>query len=72
MYLFQNDLNELAKKCKYTDGSNIDNKLFYKEMVDWKKKFKEAQEMDEPAPPVSEYIATCFYKLLILCVAHFW
>lgn len=41
----------------------IDNKLFYKEMVDWKKKFKEAQEMDEPAPPVSEYIAMCFFHI---------
>lgn len=41
----------------------IDNKMFYKEMVDWKKKYKEAQEMDEPAPPVSEYIATCFFHI---------
>lgn len=41
----------------------VDNKLFYKEMVEWKKKFKESQEMDEPAPPVSEYIATCFYHI---------
>jgi hypothetical protein len=47
-----------AKKEHY-----IDNKLFYKEMVEWKKKYKEAQEMDEPAPPVSEYIAMCFFNI---------
>ena len=59
-------------KSKKTDDSvvekvskehYVDNKLFYKEMLDWKKKYKESQEMDEPAPPVSEYIALCFYNI---------
>jgi hypothetical protein len=56
------DKNE-TKKPKKEKEHYVDNKLFYKEMVDWKKKYKEAQEMDEPVPPVSEYIATCFFHI---------
>lgn len=53
---------ETKPKAK-TKEHYVDNKLFYKEMVEWKKKYKESQEMDEPAPPVSEYIATCFFHI---------
>ena len=51
------------EKIKKQKEHYVDNKLFYKEMVDWKKKYKESQEMDEPPPPVTEYIATCFFHI---------
>lgn len=51
------------KPAKKSKEHYVDNKLFYKEMVEWKKKYKESQEMDEPAPPVSEYIAMCFFHI---------
>lgn len=41
----------------------IDNKKFYSEMVDWKKQVKEAREMGDPLPPVTEYIGRCFLEI---------
>jgi len=55
--------NKNAVIEKISKDHYVDNKLFYKEMVEWKKKYKESQEMDEPSPPVSEYIALCFYNI---------
>lgn len=41
----------------------VDNKLFFQEMVKWKKTCKEAMEMDEPVPPVTDYIGLCFFNI---------
>jgi len=41
----------------------IDNKQFYAAMIEWKEKIKEAENTDEPTPPVSEYIGKCFIDI---------
>lgn len=41
----------------------IDNQKFYDEMIQWKKSIKEAEETDEPKPPISDYIARCFLQI---------
>lgn len=41
----------------------IDNKKFYAEMVIWKKKVKEAENSDDPRPPITEYIGECIMKI---------
>jgi hypothetical protein len=41
----------------------IDNKLFYKEMVAWKKLVKAAENSDDPRPPVTHYIGECIMKI---------
>ena len=38
----------------------VDNQKFFDEMCKWKKLVIEAEEMDEPRPPVTEYIGSCF------------
>ena len=38
----------------------IDNKLFYSEMIEWKNQVKSAEEIDDPKPPVTQYIGECF------------
>ncbi len=41
----------------------VDNKKFFNEMVIWKKAVKEAEETEEPRPPVTEYIGRCFLEI---------
>ena len=41
----------------------IDNKEFYQAMIEWKKLVIEAEESDEPRPPVTEYIGKCFLDI---------
>ena len=41
----------------------IDNKKFYEEMLEWKKRVKEAEESDDPKPPITDYIARCFLEI---------
>ena len=41
----------------------VDNEKFYQEMIEWKKVVKEAEDMGEPKPPVTEYIGTCFLEI---------
>ena len=43
-----------------SDSHYIDNKHFFAEMVKWKEQVKDAQETDDPKPPVTEYIGECF------------
>lgn len=50
-------------KIKVKKEHYVDNKLFCKEMIEWKKKFKGCKERNESAPPVSEYIASCFVNI---------
>ena len=49
------------KKTK--DNHYVDNNKFFDEMCKWKKQVIEAEEMDEPRPPVTEYIGTCFMEI---------
>ena len=60
--LTQEELNDIVKPKK-NKNHYIDNKLFFQEMVDWKKKVNEAQEQGDPVPPVSDYIGMCFYEI---------
>ena len=41
----------------------IDNKKFYSEMVEWKKQVKEAREVEDALPPITEYIGRCFLEI---------
>jgi hypothetical protein len=41
----------------------IDNKLFYSEMVEWKKLCVEAENSDEERPPITNYIGECFMNI---------
>jgi len=41
----------------------IDNKEFYQAMIEWKQLVIEAEESDEPRPPVTEYIGKCFLDI---------
>ena len=41
----------------------VDNKLFYIDMVEWKKLCKEAEESDEKRPPITNYIGECFMNI---------
>ena len=49
---------KLAPKPHY-----VDNKEFFKCMVEWKKIVIEADSCDEPRPPVTDYIGECFLKI---------
>ena len=41
----------------------VDNKVFHQAMIDWKEECREAEEMGEPKPRVTEYIGECFLKI---------
>ena len=41
----------------------VDNKEFFKCMVEWKKEIVEADSCDESRPPVTDYIGECFLKI---------
>ena len=60
--LTQEELNDIVKPKK-NKNHYIDNKLFFQEMVNWKKKVNEAQEQGDSVPPVSDYIGMCFYEI---------
>ena len=38
----------------------VDNKKFFAEIVAWKELVKEAEDLDDPKPQVTEYIGECF------------
>jgi len=55
----------------------VDNKVFHQAMIDWKEECREAEEMGESKPRVTEYIGECFLKIangyridLILLTIH--
>lgn len=60
--LTQEELNDIVKPKK-NKNHYIDNKKFFQEMVEWKKKVNEAHEQGDPTPPVSDYIGLCFYEI---------
>jgi hypothetical protein len=41
----------------------VDNKVFHQAMIDWKEECREAEEMGESKPRVTEYIGDCFLKI---------
>jgi len=41
----------------------IDNKLFYQEMIKWKKEWNKAKKAELPLPPVTDYIGRCFLAI---------
>ena len=41
----------------------IDNKEFFVAMSEWKVRVIEAEEQDDPKPPVTDYIGECFLKI---------
>jgi len=51
----------MAKKEKGTHYVN--NAEFLEAMKEWKNKCKEAEELGDPQPPVSNYIGECFLKI---------
>lgn len=54
---------EKPAKVKKVKAHYIDNKKFYSEMVEWKKQVKEAREVEDTIPPVTEYIGRCFLEI---------
>jgi hypothetical protein len=46
-----------------SDSHYIDNKVFYAEMVKWKKEWKKAKKANLPLPPVTDYIGRCFLAI---------
>jgi DNA-directed RNA polymerase specialized sigma24 family protein len=49
---------ETEKKKNY-----IDNNMFLIAMNEWKKSLKDAKKKSLPTPPVTDYIAKCFYEI---------
>ena len=41
----------------------VDNKEFFRAMVEWKKLVIEAENSDDGRPPITEYIGECFFKI---------
>jgi len=48
---------------KDKSGHYIDNKVFYDEMVKWKKAIRKAERSGEKPPPVTDYIGRCFLTI---------
>lgn len=46
-----------------TSGHYIDNKVFFDEMVKWKKEISKAKRNGEKPPPVTDYIGRCFMSI---------
>lgn len=46
-----------------SDSHYIDNKVFYAEMVKWKKEWNKAKKANLPLPPVTDYIGRCFLAI---------
>lgn len=44
-------------------GHYIDNKVFYEEMVKWKKEWNKAKKSGTSLPPVTDYIGRCFLAI---------
>ena len=51
----------MAKKQK--GAHYVNNAEFLEAMKEWKGKCKEAEELGDPQPPVSNYIGECFLKI---------
>ena len=56
------EIKEIPVKPPKIKSHYIDNKKFYEEMVKWKEQVKEAREVGDTIPPVSEYTGTASHK----------
>ena len=60
----ESELQKILVKPKKAEKTHyIDNKKFYAEIVKWKIMINEAREVDDPVPPVTEYIGICFMEI---------
>ena len=60
----ESELQKIMVKPKKAEKTHyIDNKKFYAEIVKWKIMINEAREVDDPVPPVTEYIGICFMEI---------
>lgn len=50
-------------KKKKVKNDYIDNKVFFEAMKEWKHRVNEAEDQDEPKPPVTDYIGQCFLDI---------
>jgi hypothetical protein len=57
----ENNIKQIKKET--TDEHYINNKEFLEEIIKWKKAIREAEESDDPKPPISDYIGNCFLKI---------
>ena len=53
----------MAKKPKKKGVHYVDNKKFLEAMKDWREECREAEEIGEEKPRVSNYIGECFLKI---------
>ena len=53
----------MARKPKKKGVHYVDNKKFLEAMKEWKEECREAEEMGEEKPRVSNYIGECFLKI---------
>jgi len=53
----------VSKKKKKRSNDYIDNKEFFRAMVDWKKIVINNEDSVESRPPVTNYIGECFMKI---------
>ena len=53
----------MARKPKKKGVHYVDNKKFLEAMKDWKEECREAEEIGEEKPRVSNYIGECFLKI---------
>jgi hypothetical protein len=53
----------MARKPKKKGVHYVDNKKFLEAMKDWREECREAEEMGEEKPRVSNYIGECFLKI---------
>jgi len=59
IHLDEKEIEEEVKSLKHY----IDNKLFCKEMTEWKKLVHDAEECGDKRPPVTDYIGEAFLKI---------
>ena len=53
----------MARKPKKKGVHYVDNKKFLEAMKDWREECREAEEIGEEKPRVSNYIGECFLKI---------
>jgi len=63
--IIQQKLKSVASEKKVAKAKMhyVDNKLFFKEMVQWKIEISEQEEVDERPPKITDYMGECFYKI---------
>ena len=52
-----------SKKADKKEKHYVNNDEFLAAMVKWKKQVNKSKKKSEKIPPVTDYIATCFFKI---------